>query len=381
MKKGEGEVVTGWKETTLGAEVDMLTGFPFASSGYVDSENAIRLVRGDNIIQGAMRWDGVKKWPQTDISQFNKFQLQADDIVLAMDRPWIEAGLKYSAISKYDLPCLLVQRTARLRGGSNLDTRFLRYLIGSKEFTQHVQAITTGTAVPHISATQIKQFQFLRPPLPEQKSIAAVLSSFDDKIDLLHRQNATLEAMAEALFRQWFVVEAKEGWEEKKLGEFFPVKTGKKDANYSVEDGAYPFFTCSRQTLNAPDYSFEGAAILLAGNGDFNVKRYSGKFEAYQRTYVLIPYNEMYFNFLYVVIKLFLNEITEGHRGSVINFITKGMIEDFIVAMPSGDITPKLRHFNQIYAKVDENTHQIHTLEKLRDTLLPKLMTGEIKIA
>ena len=145
-----------WKVTSLAAEVDLLTGFPFKSERYTDSDDSIRLLRGDNIVQGALRWDGVKKWPLSERSQYESYELREGDVVLAMDRPWIEAGLKYAAISKYDLPCLLVQRTARLRGGPNLDSGFLRYLVGSREFTQHIHAITTGTAIPHVSGRQIK---------------------------------------------------------------------------------------------------------------------------------------------------------------------------------------------------------------------------------
>ena len=194
-----------WEETTLGVEVDFLTGFPFKSERYTDSSDSIPLVRGDNIVQGAMRWDRVKKWPLSERGEYELYELRDGDVVLAMDRPWIEAGLKYAAISKHDLPCLLVQRTARLRGGPKLDTRFLRYLVGSREFTQHIHAITTGTAVPHISGKQIKDFTFARPPLAEQKGIAGVLGALDDKIELNRRMNATLEAMARALFQSWFV--------------------------------------------------------------------------------------------------------------------------------------------------------------------------------
>ena len=194
-----------WEETTLGTEVDLLTGFPFKSERYTDLPESIPLVRGDNIVQGAMRWNGVKKWPLSERGEYELYELREGDVVLAMDRPWIEAGLKYAAISKHDLPCLLVQRTARLRGGPKLDTGYLRYLIGSLEFTQHIHAITTGTAVPHISGRQIKDFAFALPPIAEQKAIAAVLGALDDKIELNRRMNATLEAMARALFQSWFV--------------------------------------------------------------------------------------------------------------------------------------------------------------------------------
>lgn len=122
-----------------------------------------------------------------------------------MDRPWIDAGLKYAAISERDLPCLLLQRTARLRCGQNLDNQFLRYLVGSPEFTRHIQSITTGSLVPHISSRQIKDFAFVRPPIAKQRRIAAVLGSLDAKIELNQRINAELEGMAKLLYDYWFV--------------------------------------------------------------------------------------------------------------------------------------------------------------------------------
>ncbi|MBX7059625.1 MAG: restriction endonuclease subunit S [Leptospirales bacterium] len=257
------------------------------------------------------------------------------------------------------------------------DEVFIYYFLKQVEW----EKFNDKSAVPGVNRNDVHREEVLLPPLPEQKSIASVLSSLDDKIDLLHRQNKTLESMAETLFRQWFVEEADEGWEQKRLGDFFSVRTGKQNANFSTEDGPYPFFTCSQTTLRAPDYSFEGSAILLAGNGDFNIKRYSGKFEVYQRTYVLIPYEVMWYDFLYVYMKYYLDEITGGHRGSVINFITKGMIEEQPVPVPADALEPKLEYFRTLFTKVDANTHQIETLEGLRDTLLPKLMSGEVRVS
>jgi len=256
--------------------------------------------------------------------------------------------------------------------------KFIFYFLHIFDFA----GFNAGSAVPTLNRNHIHEIPILLPPLPEQKAIAAVLSSLDDKIDLLHRQNKTLEAMAETLFRQWFVEEADEGWEEVTLGDFFPVQTGKRDANFGTDDGLYPFFTCSQNPIKAPEYSFDGSAILLAGNGDFNIKRYVGKFEAYQRTYVLIPSDVTYFGFLYTLMKYYLDEITDGHQGSVINFITKGMITGFSFSLPRdrSSITNKLFRFNQIFEKVDSNTNQIRTLEKLRDTLLPKLMSGVVRV-
>jgi type I restriction enzyme S subunit len=121
---------------------------------------------------------------------------------------------------------------------------------------------------------------------------------------------------------------------------------------------------------------------LLAGNGDFSVKRYRGKFEAYQRTYVLIPYQEIYIGFLFVLMKYFLREITVGARGSVIDFLTKGMITDYEFKLPANrdTVKDKFRVLNELEQKVDFNTDEIRTLTQLRDTLLPKLMNGEVRV-
>ena len=268
------------------------------------------------------------------------------------------------------------------RGKKNVsDSDFIFYLAKWEEIRDFAEKNMEGTSGrQRVNKNCFSGLKISLPPLPEQKAIASVLSSLDDKIDLLQRQNTTLEAMAETLFRQWFIEEAQEEWEEKTLGEFFPIKTGKKDANFSSINGIYPFFTCSKQVLKAPSYSFEGSAILLAGNGDFNVKRYTGKFEAYQRTYVLIPHETKFFNFLFVLIKYFLQDITDGHRGSVINFITKGMISNFKINLPKNDFSSKLKKFDVIFYKIDYNQKQIRTLENLRDTLLPKLMSGEVRV-
>jgi len=371
--------MTGWRTGILREVCNISTGFAFKGEQY-ESSGSLRVVRGENVTIGTLRWDSEKHWNHSS-ADLENYLLSANDIVIGMDGSRV--GHNRAKIRAVDLPLILAQRVARLRAKNGFDQDFIWYQIIDDRFKDYVEAIHTGTSIPHISMNQIGDYEVTLPPFPEQKAIAALLSSLDDKIDLLHRQNKTLEAMAETLFRKWFVEEAQEDWEVVKLGDFFPVVTGKKDANFSTDDGEYPFFTCSQTAIKAPSFSFDGAAILLSGNGDFNVKRYIGKFEAYQRTYVLMPYEVKYLSFLFTLMRYFLSDITGGHQGSVINFITKGMITDFTFSMPNdrGMISDKLEQFNEMYEKVDSNTWQISTLKKLRDNLLPKLMNGEVRVA
>ncbi|MCI5127586.1 MAG: restriction endonuclease subunit S [Candidatus Electrothrix sp. AUS3] len=179
---------TDWIATSLVNEIELLTGFAFKSKDYSEEPDGIRLLRGDNIVQGTFRWESAKKWSANDLDSYTKYYLRAGDVVLAMDRTWVKAGLKYAQIGEKDLPCLLVQRVARLRPKSDLDSNFLKYLISSKEFTKYVLSIQTGSGVPHISGAQIKAFQFGKPTTAIQKKISA-------ELDKLHLETQHLESI------------------------------------------------------------------------------------------------------------------------------------------------------------------------------------------
>ena len=145
--------------------------------------------------------------------------------------------------------------------------------------------------------------------------------------------------------------------------------------------GDYPFFSCSQSQSWTDDYSFDGSAILVAGNGDFNVKMYTGKFEAYQRTYVLIPYNPLNTAWLYYAVKYHLKSITSAARGSVIKFITKGNLADFMFPAPIQlENTNVINQFALIRKAIALNEDESRRLAELRDALLPKLMSGEINV-
>ncbi len=131
----------------------------------------------------------------------------------------------------------------------------------------------------------------------------------------------------------------KKDWEVKKLGDLVNIKTGKLDSNAMVEGGQYPFFTCSRETFAIDRYAFDCEAILLAGNnasGDFNVKHYKGKFNAYQRTYVItvIDENKLIYSYLNHQLINHLKKFKEQSVGANTKFLKLGMIQGMEIPLP-----------------------------------------------
>jgi type I restriction enzyme, S subunit len=181
------------------------TGFPFKSEHFTDRPDDIPLVKGENLQQGYIDWNAARYWSKNDVHNYEKYWLKPNDIVIAMDRPWVQSGLKWSYIKPHEPNAFLVQRVARLRSKKTVYQKFLRCLIGSEYFSNYIQPIVTGVNVPHISAKQIGDFLIPIPPMPLQKKIAAIVSAYDDLIENNDRRIALLEKMAEEIYREWFV--------------------------------------------------------------------------------------------------------------------------------------------------------------------------------
>lgn len=266
---------------------------------------------------------------------------------------------------------------------------FLYYLVCSPMVREPaVKSMVGSSGRQRAQINVIERIEVAVPPLEEQQKIGSILRALDDKIELNNRINDNLEKQAQAIFKSWFIdYEPFNGmvpstWKEYRLVDFLPVITGKKNANVSSDKGQYPFFSCSQNIAWTDNYSFEGNAILVAGNGDFNVKWYNGKFEAYQRTYVLILYNPRYTSWLYYAVKYNLAEITSAARGSVIRFITKGNLENFSFLAPRElDKCEIIDTFSTINHAIEQRVQENYRLQALRDYLLPRLMSGEINVS
>ncbi|MDT7016237.1 restriction endonuclease subunit S [Latilactobacillus curvatus] len=253
------------------------------------------------------------------------------------------------------------------------ESRIMPEYLYYKLKTYDLANMNVGSAVPSLTTAILNPIELELPALETQAEIVKTLGAIDEKIENNKKINHHLAEMAESIWKEKYANLKPNST----LGNFFPIITGKKDANVA-RGGQYPFFSCSQGISYTDAYSFEGNAILLAGNGDFNVKTYNGKFEAYQRTYVLIPNNEYRLGFLYYAIKHFLSDITAGDRGSVIKYITKGDIENLNLYMPDDESDFEL--FNQFVSNTAQNNAEIERLTETRDTLLPKLMSGELSV-
>lgn len=151
-----------WSTRPLPEIADFLTGFAFTSKDYVPPGSGIRLCRGANVLPDRLDWNDSVDWPAHDVADFDKYRLQADDIVVAMDRPWISSGFKIVLVSENDPEALLVQRVARLRVRDSYPATFLYQLLRSPAFTRHCRP--TETLVPHISPRDFANFPAIDPP-------------------------------------------------------------------------------------------------------------------------------------------------------------------------------------------------------------------------
>ena len=182
-----GDVPEHWEVIRFGRLITLTTGFPFKSEGFTQSEEDVRLLRGVNIAPGRLRWEAVVRWSAADTDNFAEYQLELGDIVLGMDRPIIQGGIRVAVVEQSDVPSLLLQRVARIRPGEELKRDFTLLLLRGKSFSDYLAPIFTGISVPHLSPEQIGGFRFALPSLAEQEkileqlrpSIGAIRSAMD----------------------------------------------------------------------------------------------------------------------------------------------------------------------------------------------------------
>ena len=385
-----------WRAVKLGDFFKVKHGFAFKGNNITREETSDVLVTPGNFHIGG----GFKsaKFKYYNAEYPNDYLLQENDIVITMTDLSKETDtLGYSAkIPKSDneKKYLHNQRIGLVQFKNNdANSDYLYWLMRTREYQGYIVGSASGTSIMHTSPSRIEEYQFLIPSPSEQKAIAEVLSSLDDKIDLLHRQNKTLEQMAETLFRQWFVEEAGEDWVETTFGKVIDIFDKKRiplskiQRNKMKEGRLYPYYGAATIMDYVNDYIFDGEYILLGEDRTvrteegYPVLQYAtGKFWVNNYTHVIqakTPYNNFFiWNYLS---KKNIDKIITGAVQPKINQTNLKSLE--IPVFPKELVNNFIQITKSQFDKINKNKPQIRTLEKMRNTLLPKLMSGEVRIA
>ena len=383
-----------WKEYKLGNFIKVKHGFAFKGNYIVpDETDKILVTPGNFHIGGGFKSDKYKYYKSEDFPQ--DYILKSGDVVVTMtDLSKDSDTLGYSAKKtktkkkKY----LHNQRIGLVQFVSeDVCPDFIYWLLRTKEYQNYIVGSASGTSIMHTSPSRIENYSCLFPPLPTQRRIASILSSLDDKIDLLHRENATLEQMAETMFRQWFVVEAKEEWEEKpQESKWF--STNPNDIKWlSIKDmgveSVFLFNTAEYLTKEAvevfsipiiPKNTVVLSFKMTVGRvGITTDDMLSNEAIAHFKFRNDTPFSKEY---LYIFLKTYKYE-TLGSTSSIVTAINSAMIKDMGIVIPDTETMERYRNQTQpMFDKIFSNQEQINTLIQTRDGLLPKLMSNEIAL-
>lgn len=332
---------------------------------------------------------------------------QINDIVLTTEAPLGEVALIK------DKNVALAQRIITLRGNPEIvSNTFLKYYFQGNRGQYELNSRASGTTVFGIKASVLKKLPVLLPALNEQKAIASVLSCLDNKIDLLHRQNKTLEEMAETLFRQWFqsprelrstsLEEVEEDWETVKIGDV--VTTNKQSINKK-----YPYETIkyldtgsltegnveSTQLINLTDAPSRAKRLVKHNDVLISTVRPNQKHYGIIKNpeenlvvstgFCVISCGNIDPHFIYILLTTdemteYLHSVADGST-SAYPSLKPSDIEAIEFQLPPNEVLEPFSTFcESTWEKIENNQKQIRTLENLRDTLLPKLMSGEVRV-
>lgn len=389
-----------WKEYKLGEIADVQTG-PFGSqlhmSDYQKKGTPIITVEhlGDNrIIHNNLPLVGDE-----DKKRLSKYVLSEGDIVFSR----VGSVDRRAYVSAEENGWMFSGRCLRVRPSEKVDSKYLSYYFGLEDFKETIRRIAVGATMPSINTPILSNVIVTLPSLDEQRRIASILTSLDDKIDLLRRENATLEAMAETLFRQWFVVEAKEEWEEGKLGDILSVKGGTtpstKEPSYwdgdiawtsprdvTTLNGLYLFDTEKKITQKGLEQISSGllpeGTLLMSSRAPVGVLAFAEIPLAINQGYIAILDDKGYSKeFIYLWLKTNMDLVHSYSNGSTFMEISKSAFKSLdLLIPPQNEVEEFIGKVKSYFEKIRLNEIQIQTLIQTRDGLLPRLMNNEIKV-
>ena len=394
-----------WKEIELGQVADVRGGKRLPK-GEALSEFPTNhpYIRTRDIANHKIKINELLFVPDDIFSSISNYTVEENDLIIS-----IVGTIGLCAVIPKELHLAsLTENCAKIVNINNkqINRTFLFYYLISEEGQAEIESRSVGSTQPKLPLYNIKSIKIPVPPLPEQRAIASVLSSLDDKIDLLHRENKTLEAMAETLFRQWFVEEAKDEWEEVPLSEVTKIAIGRtpprKESHWFSTDPKDVKWVSIKDLGQSEVFVFDTSEylkqeavenftipIIPADTVLLSFKMTVGRVGITTEPMVSneaiahfkfddnTPFSKEY---LYIFLKTFKYE-SLGSTSSIVTAINSSMIKDIEIIIPD-DITMNVfrTYTEPLFSKIKANIYQIRTLEKLRDTLLPKLMSGEVRV-
>ncbi|WJY19923.1 restriction endonuclease subunit S [Alteriqipengyuania flavescens] len=423
-----------WQPSSLAELIDIKHGFAFKGQHFVDYQtNDVLVTPGNFAIGGGFKSDKLKYY---DGPVPDEYVLQPGDLIVTMTDLSKQADtLGYSAIVPKDGPRLLHNQRIGLVTSKDkaISLDFLGWLMRTPAYRNCVVGSATGSTVKHTSPTRIKEFEFLLPPENEQNSISATLNALDHKIELNRRMNETLEAQARALFRDWFVdfgpVKAKmagdtpylapdlwslfpdrlgdagvpEGWKFSPLTEHFEIIGGgtPKTSIADYWNGPIPWFSVvdtpsacdvfvfrTEKTITQEGIENSSARIVRAGTTIISARGTVGNraiaaqdLTFNQSCYALQGLSGASDEFVYLAAGHMVDRLKSMAHGSVFSTITRKTFEGLSLAQPNEALHEAFRTIvSPLFSKIRANVAESHTLAQTRDLLLPKLMSGEIRV-
>lgn len=377
---------TGWEVKTLDEACLFSNGL---WKGEKEPLVNVGVIRNTNFTKEGLLDDSDIAYLDVEAKKYEKRRLQFGDIILEKS-----GGGPKQAVGRV----VLFDKTEgefsfsnftsaiRVRDPQQLDFRFLHhflYWIYLSGVTEGIQSNSTG--IRNLDGNAYKALDIAFPTLLEQQRIVAIL---DEAFDGISRARASAEKNllnARELFDS--TLNAVTG-ETAFLGDYVAIKTGKLDANAATEGGVYPFFTCAKEVYAIDNFAFDCEAILLAGNnavGDFNVKHYRGRFNAYQRTYVITVADEgsLLYRFLYYQMLKSLKRFKEQSVGTGTKFLKLGMIKGLEISLPPiAEQTLIVEMLDAVFEETQrlESIYQqkLAALDSLKKSLLHHAFSGNL---
>jgi type I restriction enzyme, S subunit len=379
-----------WEIKTLGElnkNKDAIVSGPFGSNLKVsDYKNqGIPILRLQNIGKGYFIDKDIKYITNEKAKELKYHSFVSGDIALA--KLGIPVG-KTCIIPENFPKGIVVADVVRIRPDKNIvDYKFLEYYLNTDLSVAQLTGNITGATRPRVNLSDVRNIKLYLPSMSEQQLIVSIL---DRAFITINQAKENLQRNLQNA-RELFQAELNSlDLKKEKLETIVNIVTGKLNSNEMVENGKYPFFTCSRDIYKIDKYAFDTEAILLAGNnasGDFNVKHYKGKFNAYQRTYVITAKDEMKidYRYLYYQMEKSLVSLKRQSVGAATKFLKLPMIQNFEIDCPSIEQQKKI--VNQldtlsIETKYLENMYKkkLDNLEELKKSILQKAFNGELTI-